>query len=421
MRWGRGFCVFAIVGVVLSLAFYSIAQEAPKPDAPTPAAAPEKAAPEPETPAAAPEKTAPAETTDAAPKAAAPATPPEAPKEAPPEAPKEAPSAQEPPTESPAPVADSGAAPNPLAKKDALEIIVIASESMGSELDKGTKVQVIGKALKNALKYVPKGTDIALRVSGHRVSKDNVQQSCDDSELIIAPATGNSAAISTKLAGIQAQGKRALIKPISLALADLQQYGGTKTLLVITDGMDECMQQDPIAFLAPASLRDKGYVIHIRGIGLDRAANDALTNLARGTGGSFASANDAFSLTQQLSIAAQRGAMPPPPPVTAETPTPDAPGPDAPTAPTPPPPGVQPPAPLSFDPNELLQKVVVELKKTVSESLKAADKKVKTPPPPPPKPMMFSKISLSIIAVETLLLVLALAAIVLLLLRQRRE
>jgi hypothetical protein len=352
--------------------------------------------------------------------------------------------------------AQEGEKPDPLANQSALEIIVVASEGMAVTIKEGTKLDVVRKALDNAIKFIPKETHIALRVSGHRISKDQEEQSCADSELLITPSLGNLAKISSKLAAIKPLGKRSVVRSLSLALADLAPYGGTKTLLLITDGNDTCLKQDPIAYLAPASLKNQGYIIHIRGIGVDKTAAEALKTIAEGTGGSFAAADDAFSFSQQISIATQKGATASEkkaaptekkaaPTEKEATPTEKVVEKDTITKPAIPPTGTAAtplpltgradaavkkaikaeakkveaaPKPPPFDPNELVKKFVKEMKKVVTQAIEA---KPKVAPKPPPPPKTFSKESLLIIAVETLLLVLAFAVIILLILRQRRE
>ncbi len=304
---------------------------------------------------------------------------------------------------------------DPLANKSAMEIVIIASEGMAESLDKSTKLDAVRQALSKSLKFVAKDTHVALRVSGHRVAKSDAEQSCADSELMIRPDAGTIDAVAAKLGDIRPQGKHSVVKSLSLALADLAKYGGTKTLMLFTDGKDDCLDQDPIAFLAPASLKNQNYVIHIRGVGLSEDAAASLKAIADGTGGTFTTANDSSTLAQQMGISPAKEAPPPKPaqPGQPETPIAPKPGqPEAPIAKAPPPP---PPPPPTLDTKKLVREIVKEVNAAIAKMPKPKEPK----PLPLPPPKTFSKVSLLIIGIETLLLILSFAVIILLAIKKR--
>ncbi len=307
----------------------------------------------------------------------------------------------------------------------ALEFVVIASGGMSGELGKISKIDGVRAALKNAFRYIPGDVAVGLRVSGHRVGQEEPDKSCQDSELLVPPAPQTKTTLLKKLGTITPKGNRSIAQSLSRAIVDLEKEGAPKTIVLITDGGEGCLEQDPSSYLAASSLSGRGYVIHVRGLGLMEAAAKQLKALAEATGGTFANAEDPFSLTQQITIAAQRalGKMPAPIKAAPTPSTPPAP-PPTPSKPTvsvpatPPPAGVKPepkeppsvgPAPLPFNEKKFRRQIVADLLKNFPKPKSQAA----------PASPTFSTLALIIMGVEALLLLVALAAIVLLLLKSR--
>lgn len=344
-----------------------------------------------------------------------------------------------------------------------LEVVLIASGGLGSPLDDAPKINTVRAALKVAIAAVPLDTAVALRVSGHRVAQDQPLQSCDDSELLLGPTVGGGESLLQKLEGVAVVGNRSVAKSLSHAIVDLKDQVGPKQILMITDGAEGCIDQDPTQFLAASTLAGSGYAIHVLGITLTEEAVVQLKNLADTTGGAFANATSTVEVSQFLTQLIQRAAgasaapaatpesvpsspptpapglaeeappTPEPSPAPEPSPTPAVPAPIAtpepivPTAPTmeepvpatPPPPELEPeprtppsvgPAPLPFDPKKFRRQLVSDILKNLPQP---------KDPPPPEKPKTFSILALIIMGVEALLLLVSLVAIVMLLLQLR--
>lgn len=334
--------------------------------------------------------------------------------------------------ETPAPAAEEAGNAN------ALEIIVIASESMNEKWDGQSKLDALKDAMRKTIRYVPKNMDVGLRVSGHRVPATEAERSCQDSELMISPKAQGQSILLAEMGGIEAHGVHSVLQTLSRSLADLNEYKGQKNIILITDGAEDCVEQEPAAYLAADSLGRRGYHIYINGIGLTEDQSQGLAPLAKLTGGRLTSAADPVALQRDLVATlrqvsgeapeeppAAKAPSPTPPPAEEQAKAPPAEqGAESPIPVTPPPSGVKPepkeppfigPAPMPFNPSEFMKTMIGEIKKILPKPAKPA------PPPPPPPTPTFSATSLTIIVVESILLALALVGIVLLALKQYRQ
>lgn len=306
-----------------------------------------------------------------------------------------------------------------------LEFLLIASGGMSGPLGNSTKIDSVKAAATTAFRYVPGDVAVGLRVSGHRIAQEEPDKSCQDSELLVEPAPQGKAAILQQLAGITPKGNRSIAQSLSRAIVDLEKQSGPKVIILITDGAEGCIEQDPISFLAVSSLPGRGYTIHVRGLALTEEATNQLRALALATGGTFENAEDPFVFTQQLTIATQKGigkettvgeAPPPAPkplepaaPPPAETPIPASPPPSD-LKPEPKEPPSVGPVPLPFDANKFRKQLVADILKSLPQ-LKSPEGATKPPP-------LFSTLALIIMGTEALLLLVALVAIVILLIKR---
>ncbi len=220
-------------------------------------------------------------------------------------------------------------------------IVLDASGSMWDELDGRPKVDIAREALNAVLQALPGDVELGLLAYGHR-EKGN----CDDIELIVPPATGRAAAISTAAEFLNFTGKTPLTAAVRQAAQALDTTNRPGTVILITDGVDNC-SGDPCALAAELEQAGTDFTAHVVGFGLNPDEAATVACLATVTGGSYFQADDLQTLTLALQDTVlvsntndTSGADPTPAPPPAEpepVPTPPPPLPqDPPPAPTPP-------------------------------------------------------------------------------------
>jgi len=165
-----------------------------------------------------------------------------------------------------------------------LEVILDVSNSMWGQIDEQTKMQLARDALRGALAELPENVSVGLRAYGHRVSFEDKEAGCADTELLIAPATGAAAAVVARADELVPRGQTPIAVSLEAAAADLEAHGGEGVLLLISDGVESC-GGDPVAVAESLRARGVPVVIHAVGLGVDAEAAAALARLATAGGG----------------------------------------------------------------------------------------------------------------------------------------
>jgi len=202
----------------------------------------------------------------------------------------------------------TGTPPAPLATGIAegsapiLEVILDVSNSMWGQIDDHTKMQLARDALRGALAELPENVSVGLRAYGHRVSFEDKEAGCADTELLIAPAKGAAAAVLSRADELVPRGQTPIAVTLEAAGADLEAHGGSGVLLLISDGVESC-GGDPVAVAESLRARGVPVVIHAVGLGVDAEAAAALGRLATAGGGQYFDAPTAEDLVAGVGTA----------------------------------------------------------------------------------------------------------------------
>jgi Ca-activated chloride channel family protein len=212
------------------------------------------------------------------------------------------------------------AAPGQAAER--IIVILDASGSMWGQIDGRPKQEIARQALRTALQSAPADAEIGFMAYGHR-EKD----SCQDIELIVPPATGTAAAITSAADNLKFLGKTPLTSAVKQAADALQtSAGGSAKIVLITDGVESC-KSDPCALGKELKASGSGPVVDVVGFGLDADEGRQVACLAEDTGGKYLQATDAEGLKQALAetVASPAATSTPSPAAAAE----QKPGPEA--------------------------------------------------------------------------------------------
>ena len=189
-------------------------------------------------------------------------------------------------------------------------IVLDASGSMWDELGGRPKVDIAREALNAVLQALPADVELGLLAYGHR-EKGN----CDDIELIVPPAKGRAAAISTAAEFMHFTGKTPLTAAVRAAADALDSTHQQATVVLITDGVDNC-SGDPCALASELEDTGTNFTAHVVGFGLKPDEAARVSCLASRTGGSYLQADDLATLTlalQDTVLVPDNGPTPPQP------------------------------------------------------------------------------------------------------------
>ena len=173
-------------------------------------------------------------------------------------------------------------------------IVLDASGSMWGQIDGRAKLEIAREALTSVLAGIPADTKLGLMAYGHRE-----KGSCEDIELVVAPAPGTAAAIAEAANTMQFLGKTPLTEAVRRAAAELKSTEEKATVILITDGVETC-EADPCALGAELESSGVDFTAHVVGFGLSAEEGATVACLAENTGGKYIQAKDAGSLVEAL-------------------------------------------------------------------------------------------------------------------------
>ena len=166
------------------------------------------------------------------------------------------------------------------------------SETVGGEV----KLDIAKSVISDLLDDLPLGGKVGFREFA----------GCDSSSLLVPlEPLNNVDAFKAKVTALTAYGATPIDYTLRQVPGDFTGTGGTKLVLLITDGMETC-DGDPVK--AAQDLLAAGYDLRINvvgfDIGLQSAARDQLMAIAQATGGVFLEASSREELRQALSLVA---------------------------------------------------------------------------------------------------------------------
>ena len=176
-----------------------------------------------------------------------------------------------------------------------VDVIVDVSNSMWGQIGGRPKIDLAREALRGALADLPADVAVGLRAYGHRVSVDDKDAGCLDTEQMLAPAGGNGAAIVRIVDALTPRGQTPIARSLQEAADDLPAGGGGSSILLVSDGVESC-GGDPVAVIADLRAAGVNVVLHTVGLGVSEGEAAALRDLAEAGGGRYFDAPTASEL-----------------------------------------------------------------------------------------------------------------------------
>lgn len=206
------------------------------------------------------------------------------------------------------PGAGPAAAANDPAANSLLLVLDASGSMRGSAGGGTTRIAAAKAALNDVVDRLPDSSVVGLRVFG--ATKDN---GCDDTTLISPVAPLDRAGLRRSIRSFQPRGDTPIGASLRAAAKDLAGAPGRKTVVLVSDGEDNCSPPPPCE--VARELSQQGLDLRVEAIGFQvgGAARDQLACIAKATGGSYYDAPDARALSgqlQALSLRAFRSYLP---------------------------------------------------------------------------------------------------------------
>ncbi len=185
---------------------------------------------------------------------------------------------------------------------DNYAIILDASNSMNKPLGAATRLDAAKGALGELVDVIPQGTNVGFFVYGHRVSRLIEDKSCQDIQELF-PIEPFQPAMAPEMRvefdAVAARGLTPISSALIAAAEALEKETGSGAIVLLSDGEANC-SGDPLAIAAQLAGYVPPIVVHVIGLDVDPAAREALTALARATGGEYYNVSEAESLFNAL-------------------------------------------------------------------------------------------------------------------------
>ncbi len=167
-----------------------------------------------------------------------------------------------------------------------LDVIIDVSNSMWGQINGHAKIELAREALREAMSDLSPTVAVGLRAYGHRVSVEDKEAGCADTEQLLPPGPGNGTTIVDIVNELVPRGQTPIARSLQEAAADLREAGGAGTILLVSDGVESC-GGDPVAVASELRASGLNVILHTVGLGVTDEEAEVLTALATAGGGTY--------------------------------------------------------------------------------------------------------------------------------------
>jgi len=191
-----------------------------------------------------------------------------------------------------------------LPKQVNVEILLDASGSMAGRVSGGVKMDLAKEAIRNFVSKLPEGTQVALRVYGHKGSnqKKDKELSCKSTEVVYPLGAYDETSFQKSLNKFRPTGWTPLAAAIEQAKSDLSGKTGENVeniIYVVSDGIETC-GGDPVKAAEELHQSEIQAIVNIIGFDVDNAGQRALKKVAEAGGGKYTTVSSGEDLRRHL-------------------------------------------------------------------------------------------------------------------------
>lgn len=188
----------------------------------------------------------------------------------------------------------------PEARAARVEIILDASGSMRASAGTMSRMDAGKRAVRTTVQALDAGSEVGLRLYGHRLPSEPKEASCRDSELVIPIGRLDRARFVAAVDAAQPLGQTPLAHSLEQAASDFGDVGDEPAVIILVSDGEESCGGDPARVACQLAARGLALTVHTVGFDVDAAAREQLQAVARCTGGEYRDAGNADELATSL-------------------------------------------------------------------------------------------------------------------------
>ena len=186
-------------------------------------------------------------------------------------------------------------------------IVLDGSLSMNKDAGNGgTRLDAAKAAVHQLLDRLPPNSQLGLRVYGSRLNHTTPARECRDTQLEIPVGPLDKSAFDAAVDGLKAKGMTPIGNSLLAAPDDLGSAPGRRSVVLVSDGGDNCAPPDPCKAAAQVAHRGISLAISVVGLQVDPRARRQLQCIAKAGGGAYVDVQDAGRLGDELAAALAR-------------------------------------------------------------------------------------------------------------------
>jgi hypothetical protein len=180
-------------------------------------------------------------------------------------------------------------------------IVLDASKSMNEDSGSGgTRLDAAKAAVNELVARLPAGAPIGLRVYGSKVAETSRAEACKDTELAIPVGPLDKDKLRGTVNALTGKGRTPIGASLLATPDDLGSGEGRRSVILVSDGGDNCAPPDPCDAAAEVSKQGVDLSISVVGLQVNERVRRQLQCIADAGGGSYTDVQDAGELGDEL-------------------------------------------------------------------------------------------------------------------------
>ena len=186
-------------------------------------------------------------------------------------------------------------------------IVLDASKSMNEDAGNGgTRLDAAKQAVDTLVDRLPEGAPLGLRVYGSKISEVSRSEGCRDTELTVPVGPLDKDALRSTVNALEGKGRTPIGRSLLAVPDDLGTAEGRRSVVLVTDGGDNCAPPDPCKAAETVAKRGVEMSISVVGFQVNDRVRKQLRCIAEAGGGSYVDVSDADTLGDELAALLSR-------------------------------------------------------------------------------------------------------------------